>query len=647
MSKASLRLGGNKWAAKQDRLLAYAQGDVSGKYIARELVYSRDDDKEATRVRPDGIIEKGRRNLLTNSNAFLANEWYGHNVTQRTQGHSGYDGTNDAWKFAVNVEGTQASTFQNHTSTSTIRTFSLHAKKGNVNWMRLNLNGVGNVYFNLADGEVGQASSSNIFGAIEDKGNGWYRCSVTTIGVSSDTGAFIYVANANGVPGNSGYGLSTTQGEFIYVQDAQLEMGQIATEYVENGANSVPYGLLDETPRIDYLYGKPQLLMEKARTNRVARSELLSTGTSVTNASLKINAAISPEGYMNACELIETGSGSVNHNLDINNIALDAPWSSKTCFSVFMKENTRRYARMRVATHSNDNSPRVWMDLRTGQIQVIDGHGDAAGADHAEARSTYYGNGWWRFELSLITTTATAAGKAQIFIQDQPSDHANKRTGYEADGVSSIYIYGAQVETGIGASSYMPTYGVTATRAADNIDHVSNATDNGLLNNYNSTLYFSGLFTRNETLTRMITLEEQAGGEDPRVLLYASGTGRKMSVYAQYRRDANSTHDVDVVSGTNPETAVYYGDEFKAALRLDGTTMTLFVNGEKKGSVAYTQQNTIQRIDLNDDPGSLSHRINDIQVFPFSMSNTDLEVLTTITPFENYSDMATNLGYNT
>ena len=120
-----------------------------------------------------------------------------------------------------------------------------------------------------------------------------------------------------------------------------------------------------------------------------------------------------------------------------------------------------------------------------------------------------------------------------------------------------------------------------------------------------------------------------------------------MSVYAQYRRDANSTHDVDVVSGTNPETAVYYGDEFKAALRLDGTTMTLFVNGEKKGSVAYTQQNTIQRIDLNDDPGSLSHRINDIQVFPFSMSNTDLEVLTTITPFENYSDMATNLGYNT
>ena len=636
MSKASLRLGGGNWAAKQERLLAHAKGDVSGKYLPREIVYGRDDAIEATRVGPDGLIEKGRRNILTNTNSFLANEWFGHNVTNREQGYSGYDGTNDAWKFTVNQEGVHASTFQNYSSMTSVHTFSLHVKKGNVNWVRLNMSGVGNVYFNLADGVVGRASGTNIFGAIEDKGNGWYRCSVTSIGTSSDSGVFIYIAEQDGAEGNSSFGLSTTAGHYIYVQDAQLEYGQVATEYVENGDNSVPYGLLDETPRIDYLNGKPQLLIEKARTNRVTWSELFTTGTTLTNTTLNLNAAISPEGIMNACELIETVSGDVNHNIDINNIALDDPWSDKTCFSIFLKENTRRYARLRIATHANDDSPRVWLDLRTGQVQVIDT------GNSAECRSVYYGNGWWRFEFSCITTTATAAGKAQVFLQNEAADQANKHTGYEGDGVSSIYMYGAQVETGLAASSYMPTYGVTASRAADVIEHVTDSSLDGITNNYNTTVFFSGSFTRNETLTRMVTLEEAGGNSDPRVLLYASGTGRRMTVYAQYRINDSSPDDLSV-SASN---VAYYNDEFKAALKLEGTVMSLFVNGEKRGEVTIEPQEDIQRLDLNEDPGSLAHRMNDFQAFPFAVSDTDLEVLTTVTPFANFDEMSTNLGYN-
>jgi len=40
---------------------------------------------------------------------------------------------------------------------------------------------------------------------------------------------------------------------------------------------------------------------------------------------------------------------------------------------------------------------------------------------------------------------------------------------YQGDGTSGIYIFGAQVETGTKATSYIPTNGTTVTRLADNI----------------------------------------------------------------------------------------------------------------------------------------------------------------------------------
>jgi hypothetical protein len=46
MSKASLELGGGNWAAKDTKLLGYAVGDTSGKYLPREFDFSRGADIE-------------------------------------------------------------------------------------------------------------------------------------------------------------------------------------------------------------------------------------------------------------------------------------------------------------------------------------------------------------------------------------------------------------------------------------------------------------------------------------------------------------------------------------------------------------------------------------------------------------------------
>ena len=86
MSKASIEIGGGNWAAKDTKLLGYAVGDTSGKYLPRELAFSRTADIAATRVNKDGLVEKFRENQFTYSGNFSSAFHWGH------QGLSAYFG---------------------------------------------------------------------------------------------------------------------------------------------------------------------------------------------------------------------------------------------------------------------------------------------------------------------------------------------------------------------------------------------------------------------------------------------------------------------------------------------------------------------------------------------------------------------------
>ncbi len=58
------------------------------------FTFSRGSNLAATRVNVNGLIEKGRENLVTYSNTFSS--WTSINSTL-TSNQAGYDGTNDAW----------------------------------------------------------------------------------------------------------------------------------------------------------------------------------------------------------------------------------------------------------------------------------------------------------------------------------------------------------------------------------------------------------------------------------------------------------------------------------------------------------------------------------------------------------------------
>ena len=121
-----------------------------------DFTFSRGSNLAATRVASSGYIEKGRENLLLQSNTFSNAVWAGASTTE-TSGQSGYDGTNNAWlleKLVANGNISQS------VSASNLLTYSVYAKVGTRDWLRLNIVGVANAYFDLANGVVGSTGGS-------------------------------------------------------------------------------------------------------------------------------------------------------------------------------------------------------------------------------------------------------------------------------------------------------------------------------------------------------------------------------------------------------------------------------------------------------------------------------------------------------
>ena len=266
----------------------------------RDFQFSRGAALTATRIGPDGLIKKGRENLLLYSNKFdETSAWTTTSGAEWTGGQAGYDGKNNAWKFSSGT-ASAANAYQTFTTyPSGVQTFSFFAKAGNNDGFVIRVDPSDNspthfeFYADLSDGTFANSSAGpqaypRIFNQITDVGDGWYRLQLT-FDEPIDTVMFV-LANISASPLTTSVGT----GQYVYIQDAQLENSIVPTETIETFGSTVEAGLQEREPRFNYHDyandGYPALLMEEARTNLFPYSEGPHTRFSVTSG---VTAALS------------------------------------------------------------------------------------------------------------------------------------------------------------------------------------------------------------------------------------------------------------------------------------------------------------------------------------------------------------------
>ena len=91
-----------------------------------DFTFSRGSNLAATRVNSEGLIEKGRENLLLQSNTFDTS-WTALSGASVTGGQSGYDGSSNAWLLSKSAAG--GFIYQTANSYNGVYTISIYAKQ--------------------------------------------------------------------------------------------------------------------------------------------------------------------------------------------------------------------------------------------------------------------------------------------------------------------------------------------------------------------------------------------------------------------------------------------------------------------------------------------------------------------------------------
>lgn len=201
-------------------------------------------------------------------------------------------------------------------------------------------------------------------------------------------------------------------------------------------------------PRFDYnpvTLACRGLLIEESRTNLLTHSSAFNESAwTKTGATITQDSVASPDGTSNADSLVENTATSTHQVFQILGTA------AAHSFSVYLKAASRSWVALRVSV----TGPVVsygYFNLSTGVIGSV-----AAGLT---ASITPAGDGWYR-----CTISGTLAAGAPVLIAAATADGTITYTG---NGLTALYLWGAQLEAGAFVTSYIPTSTTALTRNAD------------------------------------------------------------------------------------------------------------------------------------------------------------------------------------
>jgi hypothetical protein len=336
-------------------------------------------------------------------------------------------------------------------------------------------------------------------------------------------------------------------------------------------------------------------LLEPQRTNLALYSADFSDSTwSKLRTVVTTNTTSSPSNVLNAdtIEVTSAGQAYLSQGITTTNTSLSV--------SIYCKYINQQFIQI---YSSSSGIAYANFDIQNGVV-------GSNGANASNIQITSAANGFYRLSLTFVVPVA-AINIRFAFVSSSTS-------GYNPpDGISGrqFYAWGAQFELGAFATSYIPTSSATVTRNQDTFT-LSNVFTNNMISSAGGTWFME--LRNNLSLVR----DASANGlylTDATALAF----GFRIKTYAPNNRLAISK----VVAST--ETPIYttLTDTAKVAIKWNGTTADLFVNGVKVVAATSFTSTAMEVIATN---VSVPIYLNDTALYNTPISDAECIAITTL-----------------
>jgi len=336
---------------------------------------------------------------------------------------------------------------------------------------------------------------------LEEVGNGWIRLTMlgtVTNGNVSARGFYLnltddsYTTSSADIPLTDGCYFWNPQAEIgsfatspIPIDTRFTSRSSVATYHDETGIlRTAP----DNSPRYGYKYDgrkwvETGLILESAATNLVLNSTMNSTYNWSPSAATIIigDYGLNPDNSQGSTMFVRTNqAGGGKHIRQTFTIQQAEDYT----ISVYAKlpsggSNAYDFLYLRLYDVTNTTSFQAWFNIDTGTIGTVQNAHSANIED--------VGNGWYRCSVSGKTTTSSNTGTMLYDLFVAETDGLEPNPG---DNSSGLLMWGAQLETGFAATSFIYTNTSNVTRSADVASSVAYTRQDDIAqitgNNFNS-----------------------------------------------------------------------------------------------------------------------------------------------------------------
>lgn len=382
-----------------------------------------------------------------------------------------------------------------------------------------------------------------------------------------------------------------------------------ATFFGSNG--SLQTAAID-APRFDYnpaTLAPLGLLIEEERTNLQTYSEQFDNAAwAKSGSSITADVIVSPSGSLDGDKIVESATTAEHAIFPANYSAT----STTLTASVYIKAAERTSVLLQIANFAT-GSALCRFNLSNGTA----GSPSSNTGDYTNVSATIInaGNGWYRCTLTATKGTTNSNNYFVIGLDTGSTNY------YEGNGVSGAFLYGAQLEVGAFATSYIPTVASTVTRAADiatmtsaNFSSWYNASEGTFVASFEASpnTYTTYLAASNGTVAQNSMHMDNDGSGNMRAAYYSGSSAVALL----------SLGAVGTLNAVNKIATAYSVNDF-AASRNGAAAVTDTAGAVPSG---------VDRLNIGADPSGAAVNVSNTHIrtityYPSRLSNTQLQAL--------------------